>query len=158
MEDVSNYNKLKESAEQYFHSVGKVYCPAFDEAVHFVAEGFNHLVFKSPRSERERPSQILRFKLLPLAKELVELTTTYQEYEETLQERVVKRHKHIEKRSLPVQYWGLIAILRGRKVKVIIRKIGNGQLHFWSVVPAWVTNKYRDLRFFSTMKGNPEED
>jgi len=34
----------------------------------------------------------------------------------------------------------------------------NGKLHFWSIVPAWTTNKYRDLKFYTTMKGNPEED
>jgi len=45
-----------------------------------------------------------------------------------------------------VRYWGIIAIIEGRKIKVIIRKIGdNGALHFWSVVPAWTTNRYRDI-------------
>lgn len=34
----------------------------------------------------------------------------------------------------------------------------NRGLHFWSVVPAWVTNKYRDIKLFSTMKGSPEYD
>lgn len=59
----------------------------------------------------------------------------------------------------PVRYWGIIAITEGRKIKVILRKIGdNGQLHFWSIVPAWTTNKYRDMKLFSTMKGNPDED
>jgi len=38
-------------------------------------------------------------------------------------------------------------------------KIGdNGNMHFWSIVPDWTTNKYRDAKFVSTMKGNPEED
>jgi len=158
MEDESNYEKLREDARRFFHSIGKIHCPALNEVASFTAEGFNHLVFKTSRSERERSSQILRFKPLPIAKDLVGLTTTYQEYEETLKEMLVKRHKRHERRPLPVRYWGLIAILRGRKVKVILRKVGNGQLHFWSIVPAWVTNKYRDLRFYSTMKGNPDED
>lgn len=57
-----------------------------------------------------------------------------------------------------VQYWGIIAIVDARKIKVIIRKIGNGSFHFWGVIPAWTTNKYRDTKFFTTMKGCPEED
>lgn len=58
-----------------------------------------------------------------------------------------------------MRYWGIIAIIEGRKIKVIIRKIGEeGSLHFWSIVPAWVTNKYRDIKLFSTMKGSPEYD
>ena len=46
-----------------------------------------------------------------------------------------------------------------RKIKVIVRKIGgNGNMHFWSIIPAWITNKYRDTKFDTTMKCNPDED
>ena len=159
MEDLSNYEKLRGDAQQFYASTRPVQSPALGEFVYFTAEGFNHIVFKGSRSERERPSQILRFKLLPKAIKLVGLSTTYQEYEETLKEFEVKSFKKKVRKSRPVKYWGIIAIIDGRKIKVILRKIGdNGQLHFWSVVPAWTTNKYRDLRLFSTMKGNPEED
>ncbi|MBU1037326.1 hypothetical protein KKF32_04895 [Patescibacteria group bacterium] len=159
MEDLSNYEKLKEDANNYYNSIGKVRSPVFNEDVGFNAEGFNHIVYKTARTERERPSQILRFKLLRLARKLVEVSTTYQEYEETLKEFTVKRHKKKVNKSQPVKYWGIIAIIDGRKIKVILRKIGeNGKLHFWSIVPAWTTNKYRDIKFYTTMKGNPEED
>ena len=127
--------------------------------MHFNASGFNHIIFKSSRTERERSSQIARFKLLPRAVKLVAVSTTYQEYEEIFKEFEVKSYKKKLRKLKPVKYWGIIAILDGRKIKVILRKIGdNGTLHFWSIVPAWVTNKYRDTKFFSTMKGNPDED
>jgi len=159
MEDLSNYEKLRDDARTFYTSTRPVQSPALGEFVHFTAEGFNHIVFKGSRSERERSSQILRFKLLPKAVKLIGLSTTYQEYEETLKEFEVKSFKKKVRKSKPVKYWGIIAIINGRKIKVILRKIGdNGQLHFWSVVPAWTTNKYRDIRLFSTMKGNPEED
>ncbi len=159
MEDLSNYEKLKEDASNYYNSIGKIHSPAFDEYIGFNAEGFNHIVYKTPRTERERPSQIMRFKLLPLARKLVELSTTFQEYEETIKNFNVKRHKKRVNISQPVKYWGIIAIIDGRKIKVILRKIGeNGKIHFWSIVPAWTTNKYRDIKFFTTMKGNPDED
>ena len=68
-------------------------------------------------------------------------------------------YKKIIKKTRPVKYWGIIAIIDGRKIKVILRNVGeNGNIHFWSIVPAWVTNRYRDIKLFSTMKGNPEED
>lgn len=159
MNDLSNYDKLREDALRFYGEIGRIHCPALGEAVHFTSEGFNHIVFKGARSERERSSQILRFKLLPLAFKLVRTTTTHQEYEETLKEFLVKSHKKRTRKIKPVRYWGLIAIVDGRKIKVILRKIGdNGTIHFWSIVPAWVTNKHRDIRLFSTMKGNPEED
>lgn len=159
MEDTSNYEKLRANAQQFYSSIGRVFSPAFRQEVHFPAEAFNHLLFKGSRSEREKSSQILRFKLLPLAVKLIKISTTYQEFEETIKEFEVRSYKKRMRRAKPVRYWSIIAIIEGRKIKVIIRKIGdNGALHFWSVIPAWVTNKYRDIKIFSTMKGNPEED
>ncbi|MDP2651809.1 MAG: hypothetical protein Q8O94_01600 [bacterium] len=159
MEDLSNYEKLRDDAQKFYTSVRPIQSPALGEYVYFTAEGFNHIIFKGSRSERERSSQILRFKLLPKAVKLIGLSTTYQEYEETLKEFEVKSHKKKVRKSKPVKYWGIIAIIEGREIKVICRKIGdNGQLHFWSIVPAWTTNKYRDLKLYSLMKGNPEED
>lgn len=159
MEDLSNYEKLRADALQFYNNLRPIRSPALDETVHFTAEGFNHIVFKAPRREREKPSQIMRFKLLGRASKLIALSTTFQEYEETIREFEMKSHKKRVRKSKPVKYWGIIAIIDGRKIKVILRKIGdNGQLHFWSIVPAWTTNKYRDVKFASTMKGNPEED
>ncbi len=159
MEDLSNYNKLREDSLNFYNNIGKIFSPIFKEEIYFSAEGFNHIVFKGSRSEREKSSQILRFKLLPLATKLIQISTTYQEFEETLKEFEVKSYKKRVRKTRPVKYWGIIAIIDGRKIKVIVRKIGdNGHLHFWSIVPAWMTNKYRDIKLFSTMKGNPEED
>ena len=63
MEDISNYEKLKEDAQKFYNEIGNVFSPAFKQSIHFNSEGFNHIIFKSPRTERERSSQILRFKL-----------------------------------------------------------------------------------------------
>ena len=159
MGDLSKYNKLRADAQQFYNSIRPVFSPALNEAVHFTAEGFNHIIFKSARREREKLSQIMRFKMLGRAEKLIGLSTTHQEYEETIREFEVKSHKKRILKSKTVKYWGIIAIVDGRKIKTIVRKIGdNGQVHFWSIVPAWTTNKYRDAKFISTMKGNPEED
>ena len=158
MEDISNYEKLRNDGQKFYADIRAVHSPVFNQFIYFTAEGFNHLIFKGPRSEREKSSQSLRFKLLPLAVKLIELSTTYQEYEETLKEFKVESHKKNISKSKPVRYWGIIAIIEGRKIKVIVRKIGEGNMHFWSVVPAWTTNKYRDIKLFTTMKGNPDED
>ena len=159
MEDLSNYEKLRADAQKFYAGIGKIFSPAFNQDIYFNAEGFNHIIFKGSRSEREKSSQVLRFKLLALAVKLIKLSTTYQEFEETLKEFEVKSFKQKTNKSKAVQYWGIIAIIDGRKIKVIVRKIGeNGTMHFWSIVPAWTTNKYRDIKFYTTMKGNPDED
>lgn len=159
MEDLSNYEKLREDSLNFYNSIGSLFCPALNQNVVFKAGGFNHIIFKRARAERERSSQIMRFKLLPLAVKLIKLSTTYQEFEETIKEFEVKSFKKRVRKSRPVKYWGIIAIIDNRKIKVILRKIGDdGNLHFWSIVPAWTTNKFRDCKFVTTMKGNPEED
>lgn len=137
MEDLSNYQNLKETAQEFYNNIHSIFSPALKEKITFSAEGFNHIIFQNPRSERERPSQILRFKLLPLAKKLIEISATYQEFEETIKEFTVKKYKKKVKENKAVKYWDLIAIIDGHKIKVIVRKIGNnGSLHFWSVIPA----------------------
>ncbi len=159
MQDLSNYQNLRKSSQDFYNNINSVFSPALKEKITFSAEGFNHIIFKTARTERERPSQILRFKLLSLAKKLIEISTTYQEFEETIGDFTIKRYKKKVKESKSIKYWGIIAIIDNRKIKVIIRKIGdNGSLHFWSIVPAWTTNKYRDVKFFTTMKGSPEKD
>lgn len=158
MEDISNYENLRRDTGVWFQTLKPTHSPALNELVHFTSEGFEHIVYKRARAERERSSQVMRFKLLPRAVTLIGLSTTFQEYEETAKQFEVKRHKKRLMESKLVRYWGMIAIIENRKIKVIIRKIGNGKLHFWSIIPAWTTNKYRDTKFVSTMKGSPEED
>ncbi|MFA5130888.1 MAG: hypothetical protein WC467_00515 [Patescibacteria group bacterium] len=159
MENLTDYQNLKDSAQKIYNNINSVFSPAFKEKVTFSAEGFNHIIFKKRHSMREEPSQILRFKLLSLAKKLIELSTTYQEFEESIKEVFIKKYKKKTRESRIIKYWGIIAIMDGQKIKVILRKIGdNGSLHFWSIIPAWTTNKYRDTKFFTTMDGRPEED
>jgi hypothetical protein len=159
MENLSDYQKSKEAAQELYNNINSVFSPALQVKITFPAEGFSHIIFKNHHSLREESSQILRFKLLPLAKKLIEISTTFQEFEKTIGEFIFKKHKKKIKECRAVKYWGLIAIIDNQKIKVIIRKIGdNGGLTFWSVIPAWITNKYRDTRFFTTMKGCPAED
>lgn len=159
MENEFDYQTLKAGAQMIYNNINSVFSPALKDKITFNAEGFNHIIFKKKRSERERSSQLLRFNLIPLAKQLIELSTTHQEYEEGFKEVSLKRHKKRIIKNSPVKYWGIIAIINNKKIKVIIRKIGdNGSLHFWSIIPNWTTNKVRDTKFFTTMQGCPEED
>jgi len=48
----------------------------------------------------------------------------------------------------------MIAIIRNRKIKVLIRKITDGPIHFWSVIPDWKTSYHRDIKLISTMDGD----
>ena len=159
MEQSFDYDRFCEDARKFYTTLRPLWSHALNDFVCFTAEGFNHLLFKSSRRERECSSQIVRFKLLPRAVTLIGHSTTYQEYEETIREFESRDHKRRVWKNKTIRYWGIIAIIDRRKIKVVLRKIGDtGQLHFWSVIPAWTTSKHRDIKLFSTMDGNPEED
>jgi hypothetical protein len=147
MINLEEYEKEKEKAQSYYKTIVVSFCPALKEKIHFNSEGFNHLIYKNKKEgERDKNSQLLRFKLLSLAKNLIELSTTHQEYEEIFENEKV------------MLFWGIIAIIEKRKIKVVLKKVGNGQIVFWSVIPAWKTSNYRDIKLFHTMEGNPETD
>jgi hypothetical protein len=154
-----SYNQIKSDLKSFYDGINNVYCPVFKSSVVFNADGFNHLIYRNDRREREKQAQLVKFKILPLAKDLIEITTTFQEYEERLQEVRVKKFKKIVVEAKVIKFWGIIAILNNKKIKAIVRKVGeNGQLHFWSVIPGWDTNYHRDIKLITTMKGDPIND
>jgi len=160
MEDLAEYEKVKEEAREFYTKIGRIFCPALNQAIHFTRDGFNHIIYQKGAKERDKAAQMSRFRLLPLAVKLVAQASTYQEYEKTVKEFEVKNKK--KKRVIknkPVCYWGLIGIIENRKLKVTIKQEGhNGPLRFWSVVPAWDTYHQGDVHFIGTTKGDPEED
>jgi len=157
MEDNKDYVKIKQQAEEFYKRIGKIKCSALNDLVYFNSEGFNHLIFKN-KSERTQKEQIVKFRFLDIAKEIIEISTTYQEYDEGLIEVVVKNYGKKSKKVSMVKYWGLVAIIRGCRVKAIVRQVGNGNKHFWSVMPTWGINHYRETKIISKSKGNLSED
>lgn len=159
MEDLSYYNQLRIERGVYYRTLNRVFSPAFNQDVYFNSKGFNHLIYKRGNKEREKSSQILRLKLLPLGVKLLKLSTTHQEFEETIKEFKIRKRKNKTRKLKPVKYWGIIAIIEKRKIKIVVRQIGDlGHLHFWSIIPSWKTSKYRDIKFFRTIEGDLEED
>jgi len=157
MENKEEYQKIFEEAKKYYRGLSKVTSPALGQEVHFNAKGFNHILYRKKQYKRSHKEQIRRFRLLSLAMKLIGFTNTYQEYEDTSKETGLLHANDSLNQSKNTQFWGLIAITEGRKIKVILRKVGSdGNVHFWSIIPSWKTNK-RDDKLFD-MKGNPFED
>ncbi|MEK7172386.1 MAG: hypothetical protein AAB723_03680 [Patescibacteria group bacterium] len=153
MEDISNYQQIKETAEKFYKDMSRLFCPVFNEPVIFNSDGFNHLIYKKG-GERAKDDQITKLKLLPFAKEIVGVTTTYQEYDEGLIHIQRKKFKKKVDESAKVKYWGLVAIIKNCRVKVIVRQVGNGQKHFYSVIPAWTIRYYNGIKMISNAKGD----
>ncbi len=85
---------------------------------------------------------------------IVEISTTFQEYDESLIEIIKKKYKKRIKETSSVCYWGFVSIIKGHRIKVIVRQIGNGRKHFYSVIPAWAITYYRYIKILSNSKGN----
>jgi hypothetical protein len=69
--DTEAYEKLRKDSELYYRSLESVNSPALNIKIYFSASSFNHIIYKNARNERDKKTQMLRFKLLPLAVKLI---------------------------------------------------------------------------------------
>jgi hypothetical protein len=146
-----DYESARKAAEEVYVSFGKIHCPALgNEPVHFTSEGFNHLIYKTAKKPRDERVQMMKFELLEKAKFIIETSTTFQEYEENFEYMAREKHGRMIKESYLVRCWGFVAIVNKSRVKVVVWQIGNGNKHFYSVIPAWFTKQYRGIKFIET--------
>ena len=85
--------------------------------------------------ERSKPEQMLKFRLLPLGLDVVRKSGTVQEYRKIWQ-AIGKPRADGMRAAKEVEYWGFVAIVGTRpdKVRVILRRVGMGNITFWSVM------------------------
>lgn len=151
---IESYNDIRASAAQKYATFGKAQCPALGNAeVHFTSTGFNHLIYSSSRKMREKSEQIRRFDLLDRAYFVISESTTFQEYDEQMHyKKVNRRGRYIEEPTM-IRCWGLVAVVRGLRIKVVIKQEGNGKKEFLSVIPAWFARSYRGIRLIENSPG-----
>jgi hypothetical protein len=133
--DVNYFNQNKEKAKLIYNNQKNIYCPYFKDKIILNSDGFHHLQF-SARRERSKEEQLLKFNLLSLAIHIIKNSGTLQEYRKNLIE-VGKKGKDGLTLAKQVEYWGFIAIMGERQIKIetILRRIGDGNIIFWSVMP-----------------------
>ena len=130
------FNERKEKARAIFSAQKTIRNPYFQTEVVLNSDGFHHLQF-SARRERTKREQLLKFSLLPLALDIIKKSGTIQEYRKLLTPigKPSARNGSIPMKE--VQYWGLVAIVGDNqiKVKTVLRRVGDGNITFWSVMP-----------------------
>ncbi len=132
-----DFLSILQKAREIYKSQNKIHCPYFSTDIILNSDGFNHLQNKRNREARNIDEQILKLSLLPKALQVIKRTGTLQEY-----------RKHIEKfgnkskdglfKTKQVEYFGFHSIFgenKDKKIVVIIRRVGDGNYHFWSVMP-----------------------
>jgi hypothetical protein len=112
----SEYKKTKKEAREIYNKIGRVWCPALNDYIVFNRTGFRHLLRKNslPRARNE---QKRRFALLPqsaliLSDPFVNIT---------------------HRKEGKFDFWAFTKEHNNRKIKVIIRQIGEHQKHFFSI-------------------------
>ena len=121
----------KQQIKTIFDQTKHVKCPAFhNERIICNAKGINHLIYKGNRSRRPKDRIETNIRLLPRAIQLLQKSTFWQE-ESTHNHDTVTSH-----------FWAFEAVVDDRRIKVIVRQVGNGEKNFWSVIPAWRKDRF----------------
>ncbi len=83
-----------------------------------------------------RKEQLLKFSLLPLALRVIKNSGTIQEHRKGII-AIGKVGKDGLKKTKNVEYWAFVAIIGDSeiKIRVILRRVGDGNIIFWSVMP-----------------------
>jgi len=135
--DLEYFKKRLEETRQLYNLKKSINNPFLKSEVILNSDGFHHLQF-SARRERNKEEQLLKFNLLPLAFHVIKNSGTLQEYRKELVMIGKKSTREGLRPTKMVDYWGFIAIMGSSsqiKIKVVLRKIGDGNIIFWSVMP-----------------------
>ena len=126
---------LKEEAREKYFKIGEISAPAFPgEKITFNSKGFNHMFYKSPRRGRLKVNIACKVRLLDRAIELLEKSTVVQEEDSYTGTYRGKRKRY--------KFWAFEGVIKKRRIKVVVRQLGRGKKHFWSVIPAWRKSRF----------------
>ena len=113
------YKLEREEAKKYYGGIGVLSCPALNEEVFFHNSGFRHLIYKETKF-RPIPEQLKRFRALRHAKDILCNAISFSEYREEVD------------RTTTAYFWAFEKEIGKEKITVVLRKIDQGPLHFFS--------------------------
>lgn len=152
--DPDKYDKAKRSAVDFFNRNNSVFSPILNK-ITFNSDGLCHLINKSDKHKRDWKDQIKRFQILQYVKPVLEGMKYYQEYRENLENIRMKDHGALKLACKTVKYWAFVAVINDKiRIKIILKKTGEGQIIFWSVLPFWRTRQYQGIKLADLSVGD----
>ena len=150
MED-SYFEQKKSKAHDIYTARRTIRNPYFGDDIVLSSDGFHHLRY-SARRERNREEQVLKFTLLPLGLHVLKTATTLQEYRRLLSPVGDPARRDGSVSMKLIEWWAFVAIFVKQeiKIRVIVRKVGDGKLHFWSVMPYTKMRRGDHIKNWST--------
>lgn len=154
--DITDLDVVRARAENFYKSLGPVFCPYLKASVHFNAQGLEHMKFKRRDKARLPQDQYMRFKLVHLAPDILRASHTIQGIFEIKKFERVRTNGRTEHLLRIVRYHEFIAVMGRNRVKVIVKQVEGGEPFFWSLIPFWGMNEDTKNRILHD--GVPEED
>ena len=118
---------LKKKQKAFYKSIISVFCPILNDTVYFTSDGFAHLLYKDNRNPRNVAEQFMKLQCLTYAPDIIKNCILISETRK-LQRKVKGKIKDV------VHYELVYEIKRGRKVRVVIEKVGTGKHKFLSTM------------------------
>lgn len=148
--DFEYFKTRKEKAKAIYISQNSIYNPYLKTQIILNSDGFHHLQF-SARRERNKKEQLLKFNLLPLIFSVIKKSGTLQEYRKNLMPIGKKSKKDGFRQTKTVEWFGFLAIVGNSqiKIKVVLRRVGDGNIIFWSVMPYSKLKRGETQKLFS---------
>lgn len=133
-----DHKALLEETKRRYDSIGRVFCPTLNSYVHFNSDGYNHLIYKGNRKKRTVAEQIYKLELFGLVIPVIKNCEGIQKW----------RFRGEPGDGNDVQHYALVHQV-GRKpvaIRVIIKRTGDGQFNFHSVMKHTNSKKRRIKR------------
>jgi hypothetical protein len=116
-------NKFKDLLDLHrkeYKTWESIYLPLLGGDVSFNMRGFKHLRFHANNEVRNSREIIHKLTLLPFVHVVLQNATEIENY----------------RQLNGIEYWSFVATPKesDRPIRVIVRRVGNGTLHFWSVM------------------------
>lgn len=125
--------KLLEETRETYDNVGEIYCPCLDIKIVFNGQGFHHFKYHGGGEARTTEGIIHKLKLFPLVIPVLKHASAVADYEKTIEPK--NRKSNAPQKE--VEYWSIICEVgrnRDVKVKVVLKRVGTGNIMFWSVM------------------------
>lgn len=125
----SNDDKIKqidkEEFKKIYSSVGSISGEFINEDVSFNGKGLNHIYYSGNRSPRPSGDIAIRQHIFKKAVALVKKS------------KMLAGSHIVYRQGKDITYYELVGLIDNRRIKVVLRRLGKGSVHFWSVIPAW---------------------
>jgi hypothetical protein len=116
----NTFRSLLNLRRKEYKKWGPVHSSALGEDISFTMRGFKHLRFHLNNQLRNSREIIHKMNLLPFVRTILENATEIESY----------------RKIREIEYWSFIGTPNGsnRLVRVVVRRVGDGKIHFWSVM------------------------